>query len=350
MIKLSLLAYRLHFHRPAITSRSIMKTRTSWFLLLDTESGKRGIGECAPLEGLSKEYDDTFEEKIQAFVDEINLSQDLDPKYYLHFPSFRFALETAIASAQAESPQVFFPGNFTKGKEGIRINGLIWMGTYQSMKEQITSKLNQGFSCLKLKIGAIRWQDELDLLQSIRRDFPPNRLELRLDANGAFAEEDAEIKLREAERFGIHSIEQPIEVGNREAMYRLCRKAIIPIALDEELLTCYQLEEKKQVLDDIQPQYIILKPGLIGGFDSSQEWISEADKRFIPWWITSALESNLGLNAIAQFSSNFNNKLPQGLGTGMLYSNNFSSPLEIEGEYLYYRPDKNWDIDALLKI
>ena len=243
----------------------------------------------------------------------------------------------------------FYDNYFTQGNP-IPINGLIWMGKVDFMRQQIIAKLENGFTCLKLKIGAIDFATELELLASIRQEFSADEIEIRVDANGAFTPETALEKLQRLAEYDLHSIEQPIKQGQWEQMALLCEHSPIPIALDEELIGINQTKEKQELLDVIRPQYIILKPSLVGGFRASQEWIAEAEKRNLPWWITSALESNIGLNAIAQFTANTNNNLPQGLGTGQLYTNNIPSPLEVEAGQIYYRHDLTWDFSPLITI
>jgi L-alanine-DL-glutamate epimerase-like enolase superfamily enzyme len=245
-------------------------------------------------------------------------------------------------SLNAKNSFELFPSEFSRGKDHISINGLIWMGDEQFMKEQISEKLQAGFTTLKMKIGAIDFRTELDILQSIRKDYSPSQLELRVDANGAFTEKDAMSKLRQLATFEIHSIEQPVKAGQWELMTDLCKVSPIPIALDEELIGVLYKEEKRAMLKKIQPQFIILKPSLIGGFQGSKDWIEIAEDLGIGWWITSALESNIGLNAIAQFCYTLNNDMPQGLGTGSLFDNNIDSPLFVSKGALHYDPKQKW--------
>jgi len=237
-----------------------------------------------------------------------------------------------------------FPSPFTQGKKNIDINGLVWMGEESFMKQQIEEKLEQGFRCIKLKIGAIDFQKELNLLRFIRQNFDANTVEIRVDANGAFAENIALHKLEQLAGYELHSIEQPIEKKHTDRMAELCKTTPIPIALDEELIGVFSWEEKEQLLEKIRPQYIILKPSFIGGFRGTKEWIDLAKKYQIGWWITSALESNIGLNAIAQWTFLQLNVMPQGLGTGGLYTNNFDCPLEVKEGQLIYNPAINWDV------
>ncbi len=258
------------------------------------------------------------------------------------FPSIQFGLEQAFLSLNAKNSFELFPSEFSRGKDHISINGLIWMGDEHFMKEQISEKLEAGFTTLKMKIGAIDFRTELDILQSIRKDYSPSQLELRVDANGAFTEKDAMSKLRQLATFEIHSIEQPVKAGQWELMTDLCKVSPIPIALDEELIGILHTEEKRAMLKKIQPQFIILKPSLIGGFQGSKDWIEIAEDLGIGWWITSALESNIGLNAIAQFCYTLNNDMPQGLGTGSLFDNNIDSPLFVSKGALHYDLKQKW--------
>ncbi len=341
--------YRLQFLIPAKTSRSELFHRDVWFIRLQDEEGKIGVGECPPLPGLSKELVPDYPEVLARLVADMNANPGWQPEDFIAYPSFRFGLETALASLKANNGPVLFPSDFTEGRSSYRINGLIWMGTYARMKSQIAAKLEEGFRCLKLKIGSINWDDELNLLRQIRKDFSPSQLELRVDANGAFDPYEAEQKLRDLEAFHIHSIEQPIYPGQRYMMEELCRKEIIPIALDEELLQVRTLEEKRSLLDEVHPHYLILKPGINGGFASSEEWIQLGRERTIPFWITSSLESNVGLSALAQFTALHADDMPQGLGTGQLYGNNFPGPLILQGERLYFDKNRTWDIRSIFE-
>ena len=249
----------------------------------------------------------------------------------------------AFLSLASKSPFELFPSEFTEGKKSMEINGLVWMGEQAFMKQQIEEKLAQGFRCIKLKIGAIDFQKELDLLHFIRQNFDEKTIEIRVDANGAFVLNEALDKLNQLSGYKLHSIEQPIKSGNLNSMSELCKKTPFPIALDEELIGVFGLKNKEQLLEKIKPQYIILKPSLVGGFKGTLEWISLAEKLNIGWWITSALESNVGLNAITQFTFTLNNLMPQGLGTGGLYTNNFDCPLFIKNGRIYYNPNENWN-------
>ena len=283
-----------------------------------------------------------YEAKLQWLCEHIDLDQKVLHQELIEFPSIQFGLEQALLSVNASNMYDLFPSDFIQGKDNIPINGLIWMGDKQFMQEQISLKLDQGFSTLKMKIGAIDFDTELNILQQIRSEYSASSLELRVDANGAFGVDEAMKKLQLLAEFDIHSIEQPIRAGQIEAMRKLCKETTLPIALDEELIGLIDLNDKADLLKSINPQYIILKPSLIGGFQGSQEWIDLAEQNNIGWWITSALESNIGLNAIAQFTYSLNNKLPQGLGTGGLFDNNIDSPLFVSEGALHYNPEQKW--------
>lgn len=334
--------YILIFKRPSGTSRGVLTDKETWFIILE-ENGKKGIGECGILRTLSIDDRPDYEEKLRWTCDNIHLGKDKLWEELIEFPSIQFGVEMAFLSLQSENPFVVFPSEFTKGSQSILINGLVWMGEESFMKQQIEEKLAQGFSCIKLKIGAIDFQKELDLLRLIRSNFDENTIEIRVDANGAFSENDALVKLNQLSGFKLHSIEQPIAKNHTDTMSELCKTTPFPIALDEELIGVFFLEEKNKLLQKIRPQYIILKPSLIGGFRGTKEWIDLAEQLNIGWWITSALESNVGLNAIAQFTFTLNNPMPQGLGTGGLYTNNFDCPLEVKNGQLWYTAEQNWN-------
>lgn len=332
----------LQFKRPSGTSRGIMTEKETWFIILE-ENGKKGIGECGILRGLSADDRDDYEEKLKWVCENIHLGETALWEALLEFPSIQFGVEMAFLSLKSENPYELFPSEFTSGFRSIDINGLVWMGEASFMKQQIEEKLADGFTCIKLKIGAIDFQNELELLQFIRSHFSPKQIEIRVDANGAFALNKALDKLNQLNQFELHSIEQPIKKGNIQAMSNLCKTTPFPIALDEELIGIFSFEEKEKLLQEIKPQYIILKPSFIGGFRGTKEWIDLADKYGIGWWITSALESNIGLNAISQWTFIQNSKMPQGLGTGALYTNNFECPLEVSQGQLWYNSSKKWD-------
>ncbi|MCB9223964.1 MAG: o-succinylbenzoate synthase [Crocinitomicaceae bacterium] len=330
----------LIFKRPAGTSRGVLNTKNSWIIKVwdDTDPQVIGIGEASIIENLSPEWSDEFPKKITEVIENINDFAEAPHIKLRKFQSILFALETALKDLSTGGKQILFPSDFTSGTDGIKINGLIWMGTHEFMLEQIEQKLEEGFSCLKLKIGAIDFDQELDLLSKIRKRYNADQLELRVDANGAFKPDDALDKLKILADFHIHSIEQPIAPKQWNIMAELCQTSPVPIALDEELIGLTEIDEMAQLLDNVHPQYIILKPSLIGGFQMADLWIKLAEERKIGWWITSALESNIGLNAIAQYTYKKNNPMPQGLGTGKLFENNVDTNLIILGERLYHQP------------
>ncbi|MBO0323391.1 o-succinylbenzoate synthase [Muricauda sp. CAU 1633] len=333
--------YILNFKIPSGTSRGVLTQKETWFLLLQDEN-RYGIGECGILRGLSVDDVPGYEEKLQWVCENIHLGQDGLLQELNGFPSLQFGLEQAFLSLQSQNPFELFPSEFTKKESAIPINGLIWMGDEAFMLSQLKQKLKDGFQCIKMKIGAIDFAAELSILKTIRNNFTPQEIELRVDANGAFSPTDAMEKLQQLSEYQLHSIEQPIKPGQWEQMAELCQNTPLPIALDEELIGIFYVTEKEQLLQTIKPQYIILKPSLVGGFNGCREWIDLAEKYQIGWWVTSALESNIGLNAIAQWTYTLGNSMPQGLGTGSLYTNNFKSPLEVSNGKLYYSKTKQW--------
>ena len=344
MIKATYKKYILNFKNPSGTSRGVLRTKETWFIILD-ENSKTGIGETGLFRGLSIDDVSLYEDKLIWVCKNINKGIEWLLNELLEFPSIQFGLEQAFLSLKSKNKFELFPSEFTEGKEAITINGLVWMGDQQFMKTQIQEKLKTGFSCIKMKIGAIDFDAEIKLLKSIRKEFSSNEIELRVDANGAFKPENALEKLKILSELDIHSIEQPIKQGQLQEMATLCANTPLPIALDEELIGVFSSKEKKKVIETVKPQFIILKPSLIGGFGGSKEWIDLAENNNIKWWITSALESNVGLNAIAQFTYILKNKLPQGLGTGSLFTNNFESPLEVKNGTLRYNNSKKWNFN-----
>lgn len=330
-------AFVLNFKRPSGTSRGVLTQKKGWKLILTDAEGRSGTGECSVIPGLSPDYhsDKQYEEQLKR-VCQNPLHFIENNTLLLDFPSVLCGLESACADLLNGGKGIYFDSGKRDGGFKIPINGLIWMGDEAFMQDQIEEKLAAGFSCIKLKVGAIDFRQELKLLAGIRSRFDASKITLRVDANGAFNPDDALRKLEELSKLDIHSIEQPIKAGSWNEMSDLCAKTPLPIALDEELIGINLRSRKIDLLNTIQPQYIILKPSLHGGFSGSQEWIELAEERHIPWWITSALESNIGLNAIAQFTAEFNPDLPQGLGTGGLYETNFDAPLHIEKGFLHY--------------
>jgi o-succinylbenzoate synthase len=342
-LKATYYKYILDFKKPSGTSRGILTQKETWFLVLEND-GKKAIGECGILRGLSCDDRPDYEQKMQWVCHNIHLGQKALWEALIEFPSIQFGVEMAFQSLESKNPFLLFPSDFTLGQKSIPINGLIWMGDAQNMKQQIEEKLAQGFHCIKLKIGAINFDKELELLGYIRQNFTPEQIEIRVDANGAFSQIDALSKLDKLSGYQLHSIEQPIPKNYTDMMAELCKTSKIDIALDEELIGVFLYQEKEALLLKIKPQYIILKPSFIGGFRGTNEWISIAEKHKIKWWITSALESNIGLNAIAQFTFLKHNLMPQGLGTGGLFTNNFNCPLEVKKGQLFYNPDLNWEV------
>lgn len=347
-IKIRIVPRLLHFKKPAGTSRGVYLKRRVWYVVITSPTNKSlyGLGECAPLYDLSSEYDDQFEAKLHLFAKKIEIERKIDVFSLQRYPSILFAFECAFLSGfstlKGESHLCLFDTPFSRGEVGIPINGLVWMGNYAEMYQRMKQKLREGFHCIKIKIGAIDFQEELNLLKLLRRDFTKNEVELRVDANGCFMPSEAMDKLNRLAEYEIHSIEQPIKAGQWEFLSSLCRKSPIPIALDEELIGITERGKKEELLDTVKPHFLVLKPTLHGGLWGTEEWMTLAAKRKIPYWITSALESNVGLNAVAQWTSYATQRiwmqnvpgnaedvihlLPQihGLGTGQLFNKNYN--------------------------
>jgi o-succinylbenzoate synthase len=353
-LKVDFVKYSLKFKFDAGTSRGILKSKDTYLIRVSSEEqrGVAGYGEAGPLTGLSVDDRLDFEEKLEEFCLKISNFKVPDKVedilFFLQvhipseFPSIRFGMEVAMLDWINGGQKKILNNPFYDFNRPILINGLIWMGDRDFMLHQIDQKLGEGFKCIKMKIGSIDFDQECELLSFIRQKFSPEEVSLRVDANGAFSNKEALSKLQRLEEFSLHSIEQPIGAGQSENMSLLCRQSPIPIALDEDLIGIYSREQKNKVLETIQPQYIIIKPTLLGGIHSSREWIELADQNGIGWWGTSALESNVGLNAISQFTSSYDPELPQGLGTGQLYHNNFQSPLKVHQGNLYYENNLPW--------
>lgn len=339
----------LQFKQPAGTSRGVYLTRQVWYIVLTSDDpAKRftGLGECAPLPDLSCDYSPDYGKSLCEVCAEVERTQKLDDERWRDVPSMLFGLQMAFRSAEASlhgDYRLLYPSAFTRGERGIRINGLVWMGTFDEMCERMEQKLAQGFTCVKLKIGAIDFESEMSLIRQLRSRFSAADVELRVDANGAFSPADAPHRLAQLARYDLHSIEQPIRQGQWDEMARLCATTPLPIALDEELIGVNDLGEKERLLDTIRPQYLVLKPSLHGAFTGAKEWMNLARHRGIGYWTTSALESNAGLNAIAQWCAAVDgeSQLPQGLGTGQLFVRNFdAAPLSLEGQTLWYGTPK----------
>lgn len=333
----------LQFIRAGKTSRGTLHNKETWLIKIWDENNPDvyGIGECAVFRGLSSDDKPEYEEVLKYSLQQINNSQALLNDISV-WPSIKFGIETALHDLQNGGKRIIFHNRFSRGEKAIKINGLIWMGELDFMLQQLQQKIELGYDCVKLKIGGLNFDDELKLLKGIRKVYPAEKLEIRVDANGAFTPEKAKTVLDELNKLAIHSIEQPIKQGQWNEMQQLCKNTPTPIALDEELIGIHTIQQKKELIEFIKPQFIILKPSLVGGFTASQEWITIAEENNIGWWITSALESNVGLNAIAQFTAEYDLKLPQGLGTGQLFSNNFHSALHLEGQHLHYSQTHNW--------
>ncbi len=346
MIKATSRYYDFFFNRPAVTSRGTYLKKTVHFLLLYDDSNPLvvGVGECSVFPGLSMDDVDGFKKKLNRVVEQINRGK-FNMKTALHdWPSLNFAVETALRDLESKGSKILYPSEFTQGKDAIPINGLIWMGDKKEMIKQIRMKLKEGFRCLKLKIGSIDFNDEYEILSKLRNRYSSDDLEIRLDANGAFLPNEVPDILNQLAELEIHSIEQPIMPSQLEEMAVICEKSPVPVALDEELIGKYPRENKKQLLKIIKPHFIVLKPGLHGGIKSCEEWIKLADEMSIGWWITSSLETNIGLNSIAQWTYTLDNSGPHGLSTGALFKNNIDSPLAVTGEKLYYFPRNKWSL------
>lgn len=348
-MKASYIRYILHFKIPSGTSRGVMTEKETWFLVIEKD-GHFGVGECGLFRGLSHDDVPNYEAKLSWVCKNIHLglgtlSNELDA-----FPSILFGLEQAFISIRSKNPFELFPSHFTAKEVPIAINGLVWMGDRKFMLSQLRQKVKDGFRCIKMKIGAMDFDTELSIIRTIRDNFPSKQVELRIDANGAFSPREALVKLKELAKFDVHSVEQPIKPGQWHLLGKLCGKTPLPIALDEELIGISDVKRKELLLQAVRPQYIILKPSLIGGFQKSEEWVALAGKYGVGWWVTSALESNIGLSAIAQWTYTLNTGIPQGLGTGSLFTNNFESPLEVSEGKLHYRKTKNWQEDLIRNL
>ena len=345
MFQTQIIKKQLHFKQPAGTSRGVYTTRDVWYILLtDTGSRHYGVGECAPLPALSCDDIPSYDEVLATACKNLEKNGEIDREALLPYPSILFGMETALLHFRARSLQ-FWHTPFSKGKEGIPINGLIWMGDYKYMLEQVEEKMKEGFRCVKLKIGAIDFDRELSLLKHIRAHFSAKEIELRVDANGAFTPSEAMDKLKRLAEMDLHSIEQPIRAGQLEEMAHLAAESPLPIALDEELIGCNAPDEKRRLLETIHPQYIILKPSLHGGIAGCTEWVHLAETILgstperPKWWVTSALESQIGLNAIAQWCATLGNPLPQGLGTGEIFKDDKHRLIQRKGDTIWFTND-----------
>ena len=356
MLRLSFSQRPLRFNFPARTSRGALAEHVAWYLYLahTADPTTVGLGEAAPLAGLSPDFVPTFPATVAQLCERFNAevfatfpAADASAFVGPGFPSLVFALETAALDLARGGRRQLYANAFSRGEAALPINGLVWMGDAPFMREQIRQKLAAGYSCLKLKIGSLDFATELALLAEIRAVAGPDRLTLRVDANGAFAPAEAQAKLEQLAPYQVHSIEQPIAAGQRSALAGLSRTSPVPIALDEELIGVRDPAEQAALLDEIRPSYVVLKPTLLGGHAATRHWIALAQSRGIGWWITSALESNVGLNAVAQLTGEYDVRgFPQGLGTGQLYHNNLAAPLHIEGGALRYDPAGTWEMPA----
>lgn len=348
-MRLQFAPYVLKFNEPGGTSRGVLTEKITCIMRLFDEQNPSefGIGEAAIFPGLSPEADDRFFYKLMELQANVRLGRPTDLE---KFPSLQCGFEQTIRDFTGGCHGIYYESPFVHGESSIEINGLVWMGDYDRMIERIEQKLGAGFRCIKLKIGAIDWHSEVDMIEYIRNRYDRDRVEIRVDANGGFDMDNALPRLKRLADLGVHSIEQPIKAGNPALMRFLCDVSPLPIALDEELIGKFTTEQKISMLDEIKPAYIILKPSLIGGFSGAAEWISLADERGIGWWVTSSLESNIGLNALTQWVATLHTKIPQGLGTGGVFSNNFESPLYLEGDILQYDPTKAYNREVLAKL
>ncbi len=348
MLQATIIQHNLIFKQASGTSRGVLHQKPSWYIKIFHVKKPRifGLGECSIIPGLSPDNINNLDSFLKDLAKNINFYVE-NPDKLTEWPSVQFGVETAMIDLKNGGKKLLFPSEFTDGNEPININGLIWMGPKEFMRTQIKEKIDSGYNCIKLKIGALNFEEEIEILREIRKNYSPETIELRLDANGAFHSDEALEKLNRLSEFYIHSIEQPIKVGQIEEMAKLCKLSPIEIALDEELIGVWNKELKHQLLESIKPHYIILKPSLLGGIKKSEEGIKIAEDCKVGWWVTSALESNIGLNAIAQWAYQLNSSLPQGLGTGKLFENNISSPLIIKNAKLYHDPEMVWDLNAI---
>jgi len=349
MLKATYSPYTLHFKVPSGTSRGILTEKKSWFIFLrrDEEEEITGIGECGLLKGLSPDDRPGFESQLKKVCDCPGRYVN-DPDALAEYPSIRFGLETALLDLEGKGSRILFPSSFTRGETSIPINGLVWMGELAYMKKQLEQKIAAGFDCIKIKIGTLGFDEELELLKFIRKGLTRDDIIIRLDANGSFQPGAALEKLKRLSEYGIHSIEQPLARGLWEELADLCSKSPVPVALDEELIGIHDRTEKRMLIETIRPSYLVIKPGLLGGFRQAEEWIGLSAGLGLGYWITSALESNIGLNAIAQWCHTLGGELHQGLGTGQLYLNNIPGPLRVNDGRLSYDPSGTWDLKNLL--
>ena len=348
-MKLGICPYMLYFKEPAGTSRGVLFEKPTYLLKVWDERQPEvfGLGEAAVFPGLSPEADQRYEYKLIELLANIAIGRPTDLSRH---SSIQYGLEQALRDFASGGQRLYFDSPFTSGEMAITINGLIWMGSFEEMHRRLEEKMKLGFKCLKFKIGSIDWDKELALIKSVRDKYSPEQLTIRVDANGAFSMENVFFRLKQLADLGVHSIEQPIPARFPDLMRFVCEMSPLPIALDEELIGVYGMENKRKLLDYIKPRYIILKPALCGGFSGAEEWMKAASDFGIGYWITSALESNVGLNALAQFTGTLHPEIPQGLGTGALYTNNFTLPLELNGDKLRFDPNAGIDLAQFEKL
>jgi o-succinylbenzoate synthase len=346
-MKLTPSRFELKFKVPGGTSRGVLHTKETFFIKVESE-GSVGIGECGLFRGLSHDDRPDYESKLEWLSKNI----DKDPEWLIEelrdYPSIVFGLEQALRSLSSRSPFDLFPSDFTSGKAKIPINGLVWMGDRRFMLKQIREKLEAGFKVIKLKIGALDFTTELGMLKALREEFSEDSIEVRVDANGAFSPSEALEKLKRLSEYSVHSIEQPIRQGQLDFMAELCELSPVPVALDEELIGLTTTQAREALLNRVKPAYLIFKPSLIGGMKVCDHWIELCNMHGVGWWITSALESNIGLNAIAQYTYTLKSPMPQGLGTGGLFTNNVDSPLYVKHGALGYDPKLKWGDTSVL--
>ncbi|MFZ1692241.1 MAG: o-succinylbenzoate synthase [Flavobacteriales bacterium] len=331
------------------TSKGPINARTVWYLIAWNEEQPqlKGIGEAALFPGHSKEFPADVKLKLTELCERTDNWAERAMTDLVDVPSVRFAVEQCLRDLEVGGTKTLFPSDFTLGKQGIPINGLVWMGDKSTMKQRIREQIESGCTTVKMKIGAIGIDDELALLHAVRKEYSAADITLRVDANGALSAQQAPEVLKRLAELQVHSIEQPVAPGLYEVMEELCATTPIPIALDEDLIGLNTHDAKADLLDHVKPQHIVIKPSLVGGWNATREWIEMAKARRIGWWITSALESSIGLNAIAQFTATLNVDTAQGLGTGKVYANNIPSPLLAERGFLHYRPEEEWDLSLL---
>ena len=339
-MRLQFAPYILKFKEPAGTSRGVLTEKPTCYMRLfdERDPSRYGVGEAAVFPGLSPEADERFFYKLMELQANVRLGKGTDLS---QFPSLQFGFEQCIRDFTGGCQGVYYTSPFLMGTQSIEINGLVWMGNREEMLARLEEKLAAGFRCVKFKIGAIDWKSEVDLIEAVRSRYDRDRVEIRVDANGAFDMDSALPRLKRLADLDVHSIEQPIKAGQPLLMQFLCQVSPLPIALDEELIGKFTTQDKERTLDAIKPQYIVIKPTLTGGYSGAEEWIRLARERGIGWWITSSLESNIGLNALAQWVATLGNDMPQGLGTGALFTNNLDAPIYLEGDRLRYDPERS---------